>query len=397
MDEAVVAPRRFSGAEEALYEAGCERAGLRFDGILDGVEGVGILLRALDRSPALSPAGRDFTWRVLASTVSARIWAKTGWKARPECLRKKISNPIVITGLPRSGTTALHKLLSIDPQFQGIEHWLTDFPSPRPPRERWAEDRRYQEIVQTLTVKQDLQPGLKTKHLEVAEEVDECLLVLKQSFVTNFFGECVQVPDYDAWWQAQDEGIAAYPWFADVLKLIGPEDNRRWLLKNPGHMWSMEALFECFPDARVIHTHRRPNEALPSMHSLVMDMRRLAEGNNADAHALSRRDLRVWSESIRRMLLARDKRPESFLDVWHDDFNADPLGVVRGLYSRLGVVLSVDVEENMRARIAAAPERKHGGHNYSLEMFGLTPAAIEAEFGDYISRFQLDLPRRAIV
>ena len=394
MNESMAAPPRFARAEELLYEAGCQRAGLRHERALEGLEGLSILLRALDRSPALSPAGHDFTWNMLASTMSARICAMRGWAKRPDCLHKTLVNPIVITGMPRSGTTALHKLLSIDPQFQGIEHWLTDFPAPRPPRDQWGDDPRYQAIVKTLTSKQGMQPGLKTKHLEVAEEVDECLLVMKQTFISNFFGECVQVPDYDAWWLAQDEGIVAYPWLADVLKLIGADDNRRWLLKNPGHMWSMDALFASFPDARVIQMHRHPGRALPSLCSLVMDMRRIAEGPNADLHALGKRDLQVWGGFIKRMLAARDRRPAAFIDVWHDDLNADPLGAIRLLYARLELSLEPDVAEAMRARIAAAPERKHGVHAYSPEMFGLTSASIETMFDDYIARFQLDVPRR---
>jgi hypothetical protein len=178
--------------------------------------------------------------------------------------------------------------------------------------------------------------------------------------------------------------------------LIGADDDRRWLLKNPGHMWSMDALFACFPDARVIQTHRRPDQALPSLCSLVADMRKIAEGNNADLHALGKRDLQVWGESMKHMLVARDKRPSSFLDVWHDDFHADPIGVIRGVYTRLGLTLDPDVEANMRTRIAEAQASKHGEHTYSLEMFGLTPASIESMFGGYIARFQLNVPRSAM-
>jgi hypothetical protein len=331
---------------------------------------------------------------MMASTTGARIWAKTGWKNRPDCLKKKITAPVVITGMPRSGTTALHKLLSVDPQFQGVEHWLTDFPAPRPPRDKWPDDPRYQAIVRTLTSKQDMQPGLRTKHLEVAEEVDECILVIKQTFICNFFGECIQVPAYDEWWLAQDEGAVAYPWHADILRLISADDDRTWLLKNPGHMWSMEALFACYPDARVIQTHRRPDLALPSLCSLVADMRRIAEGPDADLAALGRRDLKVWGGFMQRMMAARDKRPNAFVDMWHDDFNADPIAVIRDLSTRLGLTLTPEVEAAMQTRIADAPERKHGVHNYSLEMFGLTPKDIATMFGDYVARFGLDKPRR---
>ena len=387
-------PRQFAGAEERLFEAACAHAGRRADDALDGTEGLSVLLRALDHAPKLSAIGRAFTWQVLINTMTARIFALTGWRQRPDCLKKEIRDPVVITGIPRSGTTALHKVLSLDPQFQGVEHWFTEYPKPRPPRDTWPDDPDYQAVVKTLTSKQELSPGMRAKHFEMAEEVDECLLVLKQSFVTNFFGETVQNSEYDEWWREQDEGKVSYPWYADVLRLISADDDRRWLLKNPGHMWAMDALFACFPDARVIHTHRRPDTAVPSLCSIVYDVRLLAEGENADRHALGRRDVKVWAESVRRMLKARQKRPDAFIDMWHEDFNQDPIGVIRDLYKQLGLTLSAEVEATMRRGYADRPERKYGEHKYTLEMFGLTTKDIEDEFGNYVAQFELDRPRR---
>lgn len=393
MLDALTAPHRFAGAEWQLYEAGCIRAGLRFDGVLEGAPGATVLLNALDDSPALCTTGRQFTWEMMASTVGARIWAMTGWKNRPDCLERTIAAPVIVTGMPRSGTTALHKLLSVDPQFQGVEHWLTDFPAPRPPRDKWPDDVRYQAIVRTLTSKQEKQPGLRTKHLEVADEVDECILILKQTFLCNFFGECIQVPEYDEWWLAQNESDIAYPWWADIVRLIGADDERRWLLKNPGHMWCIDGVFGQFPDARVIQTHRRPDLALPSLMSLVLDMRKIAEGPDADRHALGRRDLKVWGGFMQRMMAARDRHPGAFVDMWHDDFNARPIEVVRDLYRQLGLELTPAVEARMRTRIADAPERRHGEHRYDLDMFGLTNRDIEAMFGEYTARFDLGTGR----
>jgi len=394
MSDIMTAPKQFEGAEERLFQAGCKVAGLRYDGALDGVEGLPILLKSLDRSP-LSPDGREFTWGVLANTVSARMWALTGWKNRPESLRRKLPRPVIIMGLPRGGTTALHKLLSVDPQFQGIEHWLTDFPSPRPPRDKWNEDARYRAIVHNLTSKQEMQPGLVTKHMEIAEDVDECLLVMKQTFSSDFFPECIQVPEYDAWWQAQDEAKVAFPWLTNVMRLVGVDDDRRWLLKNPGHAWGIDALFKELPDAKVIQTHRHPGKGLPSLCSLVSEMRKIAHGPNADLHALGRRDLQFWGDALKRALRAKEKSPGSFIDVWHDDFNARPMDVVRDIYKKIDAELTPTVEADMKARIALAPERR-GDHSYTLEMFGLTPADISKTFGEYIEYFRLEDPKRGL-
>jgi hypothetical protein len=387
MNHIFATPRRFKGAEEALYKAGCARAGLTFDGALDGCEGLQVLLAALDHSPALTPAGRDFTWDVLINSTAARIWAMNGWKQRPECLRKTITNPIVITGMPRTGTTALHKVLALDPQFQGLEHWLIEYPKPRPPRDTWADDLSYRTVVGTLTAKQEQQPGLRTKHFEMAEEVDECILMLRHTFISNFYGECVDLPDYDAWWMAQDEGKVAYPWYANILKLIGADDDRRWLLKNPGHTWSLGALFASFPNARVIQTHRRPDRAFSSLCSLLIEMRKLSGGPDADPYSLAKRDIKVWGESLNRAMAFREKHPEGFIDIWHDDFNADPIGVIRDLYRKLELTLTPEAEAAITAGLAARPERQHGEHHHTLEMFGTTQADIEKHFGAYMAKY----------
>jgi hypothetical protein len=162
----------------------------------------------------------------------------------------------------------------------------------------------------------------------------------------------------------------------------------------PGHTWSIEALFANFSEARVIQTHRRPDKAFSSLCSLVLEMRKLSAGPGADPRALGRRDLTVWSESLRRTMAFRDKHPEGFIDVWHDDLNADPIGVIRDLYRQLGLTLTPEVEALMRLGVSARPERQHGAHHHTLEMFGITPRDIEAAFGAYMARYKFDDFRR---
>jgi hypothetical protein len=382
---AAAPPLRFAGSEGQLYDAARTLARADDHRAIDA-EGLRVLLRALDHAPApIVPAGRELIWGVLTGVVASRIFAFRGWDAHPECLDRPLAAPLVITGLPRSGTTALHKLLSFDPQFQGLEYWLTDFPMPRPPRETWADNPFFRHAAGVLTAKQDADPSMRAKHFEKAEEVDECLHTLKSSFVANYFGEFCHVPDYDAWWRAQDEAATALPWYRDVMRLIGAHDDRPWLLKNPGHMWCLEGLFSVYPDARVVHIHRDPVRALPSLCSLVSGSRKVIEAGRVDLHDLGRRDLAVWGEHMRRMLAYRARRPEPFFDVWHDDFNADPLGVVRAIYERFGLVLSPAAEAAMAARLADNPDRAHGEHHYSLDQFGLTADAVRETFGAYVS------------
>jgi hypothetical protein len=119
--------------------------------------------------------------------LTARLYAEEGWKRHPECRALAIPKPLIITGVPRTGTTALHKLLSMDPQFQGLEHWLSEAPMVRPPRARWPQLKEYRASVAALESYFQLMPQMRTAHDIVADEVDECLEVLRQNFVTNRF------------------------------------------------------------------------------------------------------------------------------------------------------------------------------------------------------------------
>jgi hypothetical protein len=214
--------------------------------------------------------------------LAARLHAVQGWKDHPGCLKRAIKKPIIITGVPRTGTTVLHKLLSMDNQFQGLERWLTESPMPRPPRETWHAHPSYQKTVQGLEQFFTIMPDMRSAHDMVADEVDECLEVLHQCFISNRFSSSVHVPAYDEWFLEQSER-ASYRHYAKVVQLIGDYDpNKRWLLKNPGHVAQMDALLEVFPDACVIHTHRDPVKAIPSLSSTLWMARRMHEGDNAD-------------------------------------------------------------------------------------------------------------------
>ena len=137
------APDTFDRCEDYLHEVAARISGLTDFGS-DYLGGLRVLLASMDRDPLFTPAGRELAWDAVVMTMVSRAIAEENWKKFPEWRTHKISKPILITGLPRTGTTVLHKLMGVDPQFQGIENWLTASPMPRPPRETWAQDPGFQ-------------------------------------------------------------------------------------------------------------------------------------------------------------------------------------------------------------------------------------------------------------
>ncbi|MBV8854558.1 MAG: sulfotransferase, partial [Sinobacteraceae bacterium] len=270
-DEAIAMNARFSELQDELHASATRITGLADFGVArDYLPGLQQLLRAFDTDCRFSAGGRQFAYGTVLGTLIARLYTQEGWKRQPQYRQIAISRPLVITGVPRTGTTALHKLLSMDTQFQGLEHWLSETPMVRPPRASWPQLPEYRASVAALEAFFKLMPEMRKAHDIVADEVDECLEVLRQSFVTNRFASGIHVPSYDRWFLEQDER-GSYRHYADVLRLIGAaEPDKRWLLKNPGHIAQAAALFEIFPDACVVQTHRDPVKALPSLCSTLL-------------------------------------------------------------------------------------------------------------------------------
>src|SRR5262245_6190983 len=179
---------RFEDLEAQLHRTAVEATGgLEDFGDTSYLTGLRLLLRAFDTDPQLTEMGRQFAYGTVLGTLTARLHAQHGWSKHPETLRQRIERPLVITGIPRTGTTALHKLLSMDPQFQGLERWLTETPMIRPPRERWETLPAFRATVSNLEAFFAAMPDMRKAHDMVADEPDECLEVLRQSFVSNRF------------------------------------------------------------------------------------------------------------------------------------------------------------------------------------------------------------------
>ncbi len=348
--------------------------------------GLRVLLRAFDTDPRLTEIGRQFAYGTVLGTLTARLHAQHGWSRHPEALQQRLARPLVITGIPRTGTTALHKLLSMDPQFQALERWLTETPMVRPPRATWETHPAYRATVANLDAFFTAMPEMRKAHDMVADEPDECLEVLRQSFVSNRFSSSACLPSYDEWFFAQSE-LNSYRRYVDVLRLIGSAaPDKRWLLKNPGHIAQIDALLEVLPDACVIQTHRDPVQAIASLCSTLHMARRMFEGEATRPELIGPRECRYWQRALARTDEIRRLRAAQFLDVEHRDFVADPMGTVRNIYGYFDLELSDTARQRMQAWIAARPTAKHGEHHYRLEDFGITAAQVRAEFADYRSR-----------
>ncbi|TVT18888.1 sulfotransferase, partial [Amycolatopsis rhizosphaerae] len=327
----------------------------RFTGGLDDFgddeyrEGLGVLLESYARDARLTPFGNKIHRAFLRGALVARLLSEAAWKNNPGYARVPIERPVFVTGLPRTGTTALHRLLTADPAHQGLEVWLTEVPQPRPPRETWADNPVFQRIQAGYERHHVEHPEFLGVHHSSAEQVEECWQLLRQSAKSVSYECLAHLPTYSAWLSEQD-WTDAYSRHRRNLQLIGmPDADRRWVLKNPSHLFALDALLAVYPDALVIQTHRAPREIVASVCSLN-EQASAGWSTAFRGEVVGRSQLELWARGAERFLDDRPRHGQAqFCDVYYDDFVADPIGTVEAVYRHFALPFTDEARAAMTA------------------------------------------------
>jgi hypothetical protein len=392
MDFTYDPPAQFRTASDQLHDIVAREAGATDFGPDDYLPGLTVMLQSMDYDPHFSEQGRRGAWGQVIGVLRSRVHAIKSMKANPGFDAKPILNPVVITGVPRTGTTALHRLMAVDERFQGLQTWLIDSPMPRPPIETWSDYPEFRKTVAGLDAQYAAAPEQRAAHHRAAEEVHECCMILWHSFNCNIWAcGSWSTATYDAWRQSQPED-AAYDYYYKCVQLIGSnEPDKRWLLKNPGHIEQLDLLYAIYPDARVIQTHRDPAKAIPSLCALLMHLHPIYEEGRVEQRAenMLAREVGKWARAVRLADEVRARHPGQSIDVVHGDFHRDPMAVLDRIYAFIGMDIGEDLRARFAKRIAEKPELQHGVHRYDLADFGMSAERVREQFGDYIDRFDL--------
>ena len=370
------------GSYEDIRAAASRTTGLDDFGDDPHEEGLRILVDDLASPEAgLTPAGNYFQRTQVKSALVGRLLSQARFTELPEHADVSIERPIFVVGLPRTGTTALHRLLCADPGHQGLEAWLTEFPQPRPPRETWEADPVFAALQSAYREHHVSHPEFMGIHYMDATSVEECWRVLRQSGMSIGFESLANVPRYSAWLAAQD-WTPAYERHRRTLQLIGLHDaEKRWVLKNPSHLAALDALMAVYPDACVVVTHRDPVVSIASACSLSAEAT-AGMSTTFVGETIGRTQLEMLARSWRRFEEARAAYDDrQFLDVDYRAFVQDPVGTVAGVYDHFDIPWSPAAKEEV-ARIddesrtgAARPS-----HRYDLADYGLTEDQVRTAF-----------------
>lgn len=382
----------FVESEGSFHEAAREAAGFGVQadfGDEGYLEGLRALLHSLDNDATLSPIGQFAIRGMIVDALKARLYSERGWAENPEAANASIERPLVIIGLARTGTSALHHLLAQDPALQGLELWLAQTPKPRPPTSQWNEDADFLACAARMRAMYERSPEMLAIHRMAADQVDECWYLLGQTFAHSSWEANSNVSGYSKWW-AQHDMRTDYARHKRNLQLIGHrEPEKRWLLKDSTHLFDLRAFLSVYPDAMIVHTHRDPVSVIPSTCSLCWSARGPLN-ESTDVAAFGRSTLELWARAIDNTLAARAEAPASqFYDLKFEDFQRDPVLAIHDIYTYFGLPLSDETEAAFRNFREANPQGKHGEHTYSLDDWGLSESAIRERFSDYIERFDL--------
>jgi hypothetical protein len=342
------------------------------------------LLSACTDEASLSLVGRMATRWDVARFLTNLLRFQDAELRDPGILRQPIERPIFITGLPRSGTTFLHRLLLEDPDNRAPLVWQTIYPYP-PSHGR---DARPARVARQLRAFERLAPEFRALHPLDATSPQECSEITAHVFRSLRFDSNYRIPSYRRWLDQAGHG-PAYRFHRRFLQHLQHQaSGGSWVLKCPDHLFALDAVRAEYPDARLVFVHRDPVKVLLSVAKLTEVLRRPFT-RRLDPSEIGRQESARWLEGTRRMMAVGDDAglPEPIHHVQHTALVADPVGTVSALYRHFGLALTPSVAAGVERYARQRPNGGYGPREYRFEDHGLDAEAEKEKFRGYILRF----------
>jgi hypothetical protein len=358
-------------------------------------EALAALLRACATEAELSALGRlSLRWDIQRLLKNLRRLRQEEIRA-PALRQELVAAPLIITGLPRSGSTFLHRLLTADPDTIAPECWQTVFPYPE--AEAAGSDRRRARVDRQLRWFADLAPELQKVHPLDSGTPQECTEITAHVFQSLRFDTTYHVPSYARWLAARGH-LAAYHFHRRFLQHLQHQDwreqgrRRRWVLKSPDHVFALTALRAVYPDARVVFLHRDPLHVLASVAHLT-EVLRAPFTRRIDRAGIGRQVTDDWARGAD--ILVRDLRHPHFpaaqvLHLQYEDVARRPVETAQRLYRHFGLTLSEQARAGMARLVATTPRGGYGENHYEHAAHGIDPDEVRERFGEYRRVFGME-------
>jgi hypothetical protein len=378
-------------AEEMLAEA-TRRAGSDDFGAPDFRARLDATIAAVEADTNLGPIGRMAVHQRTTRLLTSRLLVEDLVRHRPEILAIELPAPIIVIGLPRSGTTHLVNLIAADRRLRSLPFWESLEPCPMPGdgAARNGVDPRFTRCQREYEAQLQMVPLLPAMHHQYPAAIEEEIELLDIDFSAYTLEFYARVPAWRDLYFTLDQH-AHYAYLKKALQVLtflrGPN---QWVLKSPQHLEQIPALLATFPDATFAITHRDPVSVIQSMITM------LAYGDRMRRTAIEPEVLAdYWVDRVDRLLRAcvrdRDLLPaDRSVDVLFHEFMADDVAMVERIYARNDRPMTSEARADLDAFMADNPRGKHGRIAYDLRgQFGLDPDALRGRFGYYFERFPI--------
>ena len=370
-----------------MHSQAREETGLSDFGPRDYEERLDVLLSALRSVDPMTPAGQVVLYVQMVQLLKNRLLLTDLLTRHPEILEIELAPPIIIAGLPRTGTTHLHNLLAADPGLRSLPYWESLEPIALPAEVGVEPDPRWTRTDAAVTFMNEAMPLFPRMHEMTTDHVHEEIQLLAVDFSTMFFETLAPVPAWREYYGAHDQ-TPHYRYLRTMLQALQfSRGGDRWVLKSPQHLEQLPVLEAVFPGAMTVITHRDPVDVVVSMATMLAYAARMYT-DRVDAEGLGR----SWADRIEDLLTAcmRDRQVldgDHSLDVRFDDFMSDELGTVREIYARAHQPLDQRAESAMRAYLAVHGRGRLGTIDYRAGDVGLDLDELRRRFVPYVDRF----------
>lgn len=369
----------------ALLDDARDKTGLSNYGDEWFIEPLQVLTSALIGEARLSEMGLTLTRQRLIALLADRLRLRKLQAEHPEILEEGVTVTAEICGLPRTGSTLLHRLLASSPRVTSTLSWETSYPLPFPGEQPDAAVRK-QKARDRAKLFEEMSPNFGDIHTIEWDGPEEDVILLDRTFTSMSFDSFYWVPTYGLWLREYDQA-PAYRELREWLQVLQWQNPARrglpWILKSPHHLTAVETVLDTFPDCKIVMTHRSPAKAVPSYASMVCSISG-QYSDEVDPRAVGPYWRDRFVTALHDFIDVRERRPDRFVDVRFEHQLADPIGEATRVMAELGLPADRDALEAYLARNRA---QRHGSHIYTAEDFGLTETELEQDFAFYEKEF----------
>ena len=352
------------------------------------LEGLNRLIDSINNEANLNEVGIQAQPIRIQGLLSNRLRFEEDLKKFPEILDQEIIAPIVIVGLPRTGSTMTHRLLASDPNHTAMLWWEGRYPALLPGEKRGDIETRMELGKAEVDAVVAASPEALDIHPWDYKGADEEILLLEHNFLSTVPESFMALPSYSEWIEEQDHTLA----YEDLKKFIqylqwqNPgREKKRWVLKSPHHLGFIDKMISVFPDAKIIQTHRDPIKTVPSFCSMCANLFEPLT-TNFDKVFIGKHWSNKLTRALNHCMNISEQHPDNFLDLEFLNMIKDPIDEMKKIYEFIGESFGEKTEVAMEAW---REENKHemGAHKYSLEEYDLTESQINNNFAKYQQKY----------